>query len=173
MNKDLAQEIGRLENANLPTEHLDFLHNGTPVRIYFEGQNLPEYKTKGSSGMDLHANIDKGITLAPLGRVIIPTGIFIELPIGLEAQIRPRSGTAIKHGITLVNCVGTIDSDYRGEVGLLVINLSDSHQLIEPQERIAQMVIAEYKTINWERVNNREELNKTVRGDGGYGSTGK
>lgn len=131
---------------------------------------LPEYKTEGAAGMDLCAAIDEPIELKPLERKLIPTGMKIELEHGYEAQIRPRSGMSIKHGITLINCVGTIDEDYRGEVCVPVVNISNEPYTIEPQERIAQMVIAKYEQAKIEVVT---ELTDTVRGAGGFGSTGK
>lgn len=131
---------------------------------------LPEYKTNGAAGMDLCAAIDSPVTLKPLERALIPTGLKIELEHGYEAQIRPRSGMSIKHGITLINCVGTIDEDYRGEVCVAVVNLSNETYTIEPQERIAQMVIAKYEQAQIEVV---AELSDTARGEGGFGSTGK
>lgn len=130
---------------------------------------LPTYETPGSAGMDLRAHLDTPLTLQPLERHLIPTGLFIELPLGFEAQIRPRSGLAIKKGIGIVNAPGTIDSDYRGEIKIIVINLSDTPQTIEPGERIAQMVIARYEQISWEPT---EILSETTRGTGGFGSTG-
>ncbi len=131
---------------------------------------LPEYKTDGAAGMDLCAAIDEPIELKPLERKLIPTGFKIELEHGYEAQIRPRSGMSIKHGITLINCVGTIDEDYRGEVCVAVVNVSNEAYTIEPQERIAQMVITKYEQAKIEVV---AELTETVRGAGGFGSTGK
>ena len=131
---------------------------------------LPEYKTEGAAGMDLCAAIDEPITLKPLERTLIPTGLKIELEHGYEAQIRPRSGMSIKHGITLINCVGTIDEDYRGEVCVAVVNISNETYTIEPQERIAQMVITKYEQAELEVV---AELTATTRGAGGFGSTGK
>ncbi len=131
---------------------------------------LPEYATEGSAGMDLRANIETVKTLAPMERAIIPTGLFIELPIGFEAQIRPRSGMAFKKGLSIPNSPGTIDADYRGEVGVIVINLNTEAVTIEPGERIAQMVIAKYERISWSEV---ETLSETERGAGGFGSTGK
>lgn len=133
-------------------------------------KNLPEYKTEGAAGMDLCAAIDEPITLKPLERTLVPTGIKIELEHGYEAQVRPRSGLAIKHGISLVNCVGTIDEDYRGEVCVPVVNLSNETYTIQPQERIAQMIIARVEQAKIEVV---AELTQTVRGAGGFGSTGK
>ena len=131
---------------------------------------LPEYKTVGASGMDLCAGISEPITIKPLERKLIPTGLKIELEHGFEAQIRPRSGLSIKHGITLINCVGTIDEDYRGEIQIPVVNLSNVEYTILPDERIAQMVIAKYEQADIEVVT---ELSDTVRGEGGFGSTGK
>ena len=131
---------------------------------------VPEYATEGSAGMDLRANIEKAKTLAPMERAIIPTGLFIELPIGFEAQIRPRSGMAFKKGLSIPNSPGTIDADYRGEIGVIVINLNTEAVIIEPGERIAQIVIAKYERISWSEV---EALSETERGTGGFGSTGK
>ena len=131
---------------------------------------LPEYKTEGAAGMDLCAAISEPVTLKPLERTLIPTGLKIELEHGYEAQIRPRSGMSIKHGITLINCVGTIDEDYRGEVCVAVVNVSKEAYTIQQQERIAQMVIAKYEQATIEVVT---ELTDTVRGAGGFGSTGK
>lgn len=133
-------------------------------------KNLPEYKTDGAAGMDLCAAIETPITLNSLERALIPTGLKIELEHGYEAQIRPRSGLSIKHGISLVNCVGTIDEDYRGEVCVPVVNLSNETYTIMPQERIAQMIIAKVEQAKIEVVT---ELTETVRGEGGFGSTGK
>ena len=131
---------------------------------------LPEYATKMSAGMDLRANIDESIILKPMERVLIPTGLFIQLPQGYEAQIRPRSGLALKKGITVLNAPGTIDADYRGEIGVILINLSSEDFIIEDGERIAQMVIAKYKQAQWVEV---EELQSSERGTGGFGHTGK
>jgi dUTP pyrophosphatase len=130
---------------------------------------LPSYETMGSAGMDLRAAIGKAVELRPLERNMIPTGLFIELPNGYEAQIRPRSGLAVKKGLTLLNTPGTIDSDYRGEIKIIMVNLSDQLQVIEPGERIAQMVIAKYEQVEWELT---EELQETSRGAGGFGHTG-
>lgn len=133
-------------------------------------KSVPEYKTEGAAGMDLCAAISEPITLQPLERKLIPTGLKIELEHGYEAQIRPRSGMSIKHGITLINCVGTIDEDYRGEVCVPVVNISNEAYTIQPEERIAQMVIAKYEQAKIEVVT---ELTETERGAGGFGSTGK
>lgn len=131
---------------------------------------LPNYETPLSAGMDLRADIDEDIELGSLERKLIPTGLFIALPEGTEAQIRPRSGLAYKHGLTVLNSPGTIDADYRGEVKVLLVNLSNEPFVIKNGERIAQMVIAKHEQITWNVV---EELSKTQRGAGGFGSTGK
>ncbi len=130
---------------------------------------LPEYQTAGAAGADLHACIDEPIVLQPLERRVIPTGLAMSIPEGFEVQIRARSGMSIKHGITMVNGIGTIDADYRGEVGVLAINLSQEAFTIEPGMRIAQMVVARYEVASWNVVT---ELDETVRGAGGYGSSG-
>ena len=130
---------------------------------------LPEYKTEGSSGMDLYAAIDKEITLKPLERVLVPTGIKIEIPLEYEAQIRARSGLSVKHGITLINAVGTVDADYRGEVCVGLVNLSNEEYTIKPDDRIAQMVIAKVEKAQIEVTT---ELAESKRGEGGFGSTG-
>lgn len=129
---------------------------------------LPRYETPGSAGMDLRAHLNEPVVLAPLERALVPTGLFIELQEGYEAQIRPRSGIALKRGLTMLNSPGTIDSDYRGEIKCIVVNLSNEPQTIEPGERIAQMVVARYEQIVWEEVS---ELNASERGAGGFGST--
>ena len=134
------------------------------------GNGLPEYSTIHSAGMDLRANISEPITLKSLERVLVPTGLFIELPVGYEAQIRPRSGLALKKGITVLNTPGTIDADYRGEIGIILINLSNDEFVIEHGERICQMVIASHEHVGWEEV---EFLEDTKRGAGGFGHTGK
>jgi len=130
---------------------------------------LPNYSTIASAGMDLRANIDESISLKPLERTIIKTGIFIQLPVGFEAQVRPRSGLAFKKGITVLNSPGTVDADYRGEVGVILVNLSAEEFVIEDGERIAQMVIAKHEQADWVEV---ENLDETKRGVGGFGSTG-
>jgi dUTP pyrophosphatase len=130
---------------------------------------LPNYATPQSAGMDLRANINESITLKSLERELIPTGIFIELPQGCEAQIRPRSGLAFKHGVTVLNSPGTIDADYRGEIKVLLTNISSDEFKIEPGERIAQIVFSKHETILWKEVS---ELNETSRGAGGFGHTG-
>ena len=132
--------------------------------------DLPEYSTINSAGMDLRANIDVPVVLKPLERKLIPTGLYIELPAGFEAQIRPRSGMALKHGISVLNTPGTIDSDYRGEIGIILINLSDKEFIVNDGERICQMVISKHENIKWDLV---ESLEKTDRGAGGFGHTGK
>lgn len=131
---------------------------------------LPHYETTQSAGMDLRANLDKSITIKPLERTLVKTGIFIELPAGYEAQVRPRSGLAFKNGITVLNTPGTIDADYRGEVGVILVNLSNEDYVVKDGERVAQMVIAKHEQPSWEEV---ENLIETERGFGGFGSTGK
>jgi dUTP pyrophosphatase len=130
---------------------------------------LPNYETIASAGMDLRANISETITLQPLERAIVKTGLFIELPIGFEAQVRPRSGLAAKNGITVLNAPGTVDADYRGEIGVILVNLSNTPFTIENGERIAQLIIAKHERAEWIEV---QELTETSRGEGGFGSTG-
>lgn len=140
------------------------------VKIINKSSNpCPTYATSLSAGMDVRANIDEPITLAPLQRVLVPTGLYIALPEGYECQARPRSGLAVKHGITVLNSPGTIDADYRGELKTLLVNLSDTPFVIEPGERIAQLVVAKHEHVEWEEV---EVLDETERGEGGFGSTG-
>jgi len=134
------------------------------------GFPLPQYETAHAAGMDLRAFVENEIVIKPLQRILIPTGLYIALPIGYEAQIRPRSGLAYKHGISIVNAPGTIDADYRGEIKVLLVNLSDTDFVVNNGDRIAQMVIAKHETVSWESVT---ELNDTARGEGGYGHTGK
>lgn len=142
-----------------------------PVKIINQSENpLPAYATPGAAGMDLKASISAPVSLRPLERQLIPTGIFIELPPGYEAQVRPRSGLALKQGITCLNSPGTVDADYRGEIKVILINLSDSEQMIHPGDRIAQMVIGAVEKVEWHLV---AELNQTIRNDGGFGHTGK
>lgn len=142
-----------------------------PVKIINKSSNpLPAYATAGSAGMDLIADIPGDVTLRPMERQLIPTGIFIELPPGYEAQVRPRSGLAIRHGITCLNSPGTVDADYRGELKVILINLSDKIQIIHPGERIAQMIISSVEKVVWVPV---EVINQTVRNEGGFGHTGK
>ena len=141
------------------------------IRIVNKSTNaLPQYATLQSAGIDLRANLAEPVVLKPMERKLIPTGLFIELPEGYEAQIRPRSGLALKHGITVLNTPGTIDADYRGEIGVILINLSTEDFKIEHGERICQMVIARHEQAEWIQV---EELNETERGAGGFGHTGK
>lgn len=131
---------------------------------------LPNYETLGSAGMDLKAYFEEDIIIKPMQRLLIPTGLFIEIPIGYEGQIRPRSGLAIKHGLSLINCVGTIDSDYRGEIKIPMINLGDENFVIKNGERIAQFILSSYEIVQWKT---EEKLTDTNRGNGGFGSTGK
>lgn len=131
---------------------------------------LPNYETLGAAGMDLRANIATEVVLKPLQRAIVPTGLFIQLPMGYEAQVRPRSGMAAKFGITVLNSPGTIDADYRGEIGVILVNLSDETRSIQNGDRIAQLVIAKHERITWQEVG---VLEATERGEGGFGSTGK
>ena len=132
--------------------------------------DLPRYATPLSAGMDVRADIDEAVVLRPLERAMIPTGLYIELPAGYEMQIRPRSGLAAKHGITVLNSPGTIDADYRGEIRVILVNLSNEEFRIEAGERIAQMVVARHEQVEWEMT---EELAESERGEGGFGSTGK
>jgi dUTP pyrophosphatase len=131
---------------------------------------LPAYETALSAGMDLRANIDAPIELQPLQRALVPTGLYMALPAGYEAQVRPRSGLAAKHGLSVLNAPGTIDADYRGEVKVILVNLSNEPFVINPGERIAQMVVARYEKVEWDEV---EVLDETERGEGGFGSTGR
>ena len=137
--------------------------------INTSGQALPHYETEASAGMDLRAVLDTPIILAPLERAIIKTGLFIELPVGYEAQVRPRSGLAAKNGLTVLNAPGTIDADYRGEIGVILVNLSNDPYTVENTARIAQLVIAKHERAQWVEVT---ELSSTDRGSGGFGSTG-
>ena len=132
--------------------------------------DTPFYATEKSAGMDIKANIETPITLAPLERAMVPTGLYIALPEGTEAQIRPRSGLAAKHGVTVLNTPGTIDADYRGEIKVILVNLSNEEFVINPGERIAQMVVARYEKVEWDSV---DVLDETERGAGGFGSTGR
>ena len=131
---------------------------------------LPQYATALSAGMDLKANLSEPVILAPLERAMIPTGLFIELPKGFEAQVRPRSGLAAKHGISVLNAPGTIDADYRGEVKVILVNVSNEPFTVNPGERIAQMVVARHEKVEWQET---DQLGETARGEGGFGSTGK
>lgn len=140
------------------------------VKIINKSSNpLPSYSTSSSAGMDLRANLSEPVTLKPLERALIPTGIYIQLPQGYECQIRPRSGLALKHGISLVNTPGTIDADYRGEIGVILINLSNEPFVVNHGERICQMVVTNYSSVNWCEV---ESLEDSERGAGGFGHTG-
>lgn len=144
--------------------------NKLKVKIVNRSNNpLPSYSTSQSAGMDLRASLNEPVTLQPLERRLIPTGVYIELPVGYECQIRPRSGLALKRGLTVLNTPGTIDADYRGEVGVILVNLSAEPQAIENGERICQMVVARHETVEWESV---ETLDETERGAGGFGHTG-
>jgi dUTP pyrophosphatase len=140
------------------------------VQIINKSKHLiPSYETVLSAGMDLRANIEESITLKPLERAIVKTGLFIALPAGLEAQVRPRSGLAAKKGITVLNSPGTVDADYRGEIGVILVNLSNDNFIVQDGERVAQLVIAKHERVTWQEV---EVLNETERGAGGFGSTG-
>lgn len=140
------------------------------IKIINKSQHaLPNYETNASAGMDLRANITEAILLKPLERAIVKTGLFIELPIGYEAQVRPRSGLAAKKGITVLNSPGTVDADYRGEIGVILVNLSNEEFIVENGERIAQLIIAKHERAEWIAV---QELSETDRGEGGFGSTG-
>ena len=141
------------------------------IRIINKSKNsLPAYETAHAAGMDLRADIEATMVLQPMERKLVPTGLFMELPVGFEAQIRPRSGLAFKHGISIVNSPGTIDADYRGEIKVLLVNLSTEPFEINNGDRIAQMVVAKHETVSWSEV---DELTETSRGQGGYGHTGK
>ncbi len=133
------------------------------------GNELPAYETPNSAGMDVRAYLDEPMVLAPMQRALVPTGLRVQLPVGHEMQIRPRSGLALKHGISIVNTPGTVDADYRGEIGVILINLSDTPFTINPGDRICQMVIAPYTRVTWEET---DRLDETERGDGGFGHTG-
>ncbi len=152
-----------------PVETKEY-HRNMQIQIVNKSHHkLPQYATALSAGLDIRANLDSPITLKPLGRILVPTGLFIALPQGYEAQIRPRSGLAIKRGITVLNSPGTIDADYRGEICVILVNLSSDDFVIEDGERICQMVIARHEQAVWEEV---EVLNQTERGEGGFGHTG-
>ncbi len=140
------------------------------IKIINKSQHpLPNYETNASAGMDLRANLTESITLKPLERTLVKTGLFIELPIGYEAQVRPRSGLAYKKGITVLNSPGTVDADYRGEIGVILVNLSNEDFVIENGERIAQLIISKHERAEWQET---IELTETSRGEGGFGSTG-
>lgn len=152
-----------------PVETKEY-HRNMQIQIVNKSHHkLPQYATALSAGLDIRANLDSPITLKPLGRILVPTGLFIALPQGYEAQIRPRSGLAIKKGITVLNSPGTIDADYRGEICVILVNLSSDDFVIEDGERICQMVIARHEQAVWEEV---EVLDQTERGEGGFGHTG-
>ena len=138
--------------------------------VNHSGHELPAYKTVSSAGMDLRAVLEESISLKPLERTLVKTGLFIELPIGYEAQVRPRSGMSLKQGISVLNTPGTIDADYRGEIGVILVNLSNDNIEIQNGDRIAQLVVAKHETVQWVAVDSLEE---TERGSGGFGSTGK
>ena len=141
------------------------------VRVINQSSNpLPEYTTDGAAGMDIRANLEKSVVLQSMERFLVPTGLFIELPLGYEAQIRPRSGLAIKQGVTCLNSPGTIDSDYRGEVKVILINLSKDEQTIHPGDRIAQMIVSSVEQVKWKLV---KKIKATKRNEGGFGHTGK
>lgn len=159
-----------LHPLNKSAYALTYTHMSTIVKIINRSANdMPAYQTPQSAGMDLRANLSEAITLQPMERKLIPTGLYMELPAGYEAQVRPRSGMALKKGITVLNTPGTIDADYRGEIGIILINLSAEAVVIEPGERIAQMVIARYEQVEIEAV---EVLTETERGAGGFGHSG-
>lgn len=141
-----------------------------PVKIINRSANvLPSYATDGASGMDVRAHLNEPVTLAPLERKLIPTGLFVEIPFGYEIQVRPRSGLALKQGLTCLNSPGTIDADYRGEIGVILINLSGQDQSIQPGDRIAQLVLQKVQRVEW---NSTSELSDTIRSQGGFGHTG-
>ena len=132
--------------------------------------NLPKYETVCSAGSDVRANISEAITIKPLERVLVPTGLYVEIPQGYESQVRPRSGLSAKFGVTVLNAPGTIDADYRGEIKVILVNLSNNDYTLNPEERVAQLVLSKYERIVWQE---SETLSETVRGEGGFGSTGK
>ena len=151
--------------------HNDSLHSFMKIKIVNKSRHpLPSYSTLFSAGMDLRAHLDEPIVLVPGARVLVPTGLYISIPKGYEAQIRPRSGLALKKGISLLNTPGTIDADYRGEIGIIVVNHSQEDFVINDGERIAQMVVARYETVEWEPC---DSLDETARGAGGFGHTGQ
>ena len=143
------------------------------VKIYSKSGELPRYETENSAGLDLRALLDEPMIIKPMERVLIPTGFFLEIPNGFEGQVRARSGLSIKHGLTMVNGVGTVDSDYRGELKVPMINLGSEEFKVESGDRIAQIVFAKYETVSFEAVSSTEELEKTERGAGGFGHTGR
>ena len=143
------------------------------VKIYSKSGKIPKYETENSAGLDLRALLDKPMIIKPMERVLVPTGIFLEIPSGFECQVRARSGLSIKYGLTMVNGVGTVDSDYRGELKVPMINLGSEEFKVESGDRIAQIVFAKYETVSFEAVDSTEELEKTERGAGGFGHTGR
>ena len=145
----------------------------TCVKIYAKSGEIPKYETENSAGLDLRALLDKPMIIKPMERVLIPTGIFLEIPNGFEGQVRARSGLSIKYGLTMVNGVGTVDSDYRGELKVPMINLGSEEFKVESGDRIAQIVFAKYETVSFESVDSTEDLEKTERGTGGFGHTGR
>lgn len=156
---------------HFPLTHYLCRMSSIQIRIINKSENnLPEYATTGSSGMDIRADLSEALTLQPLQRTLIPTGLFLEIPVGYEAQIRPRSGLAIKQGLTCLNTPGTIDADYRGEIKIILINLSNEPQVIQRGDRVAQMVIQKVEQVIWQQV---EVLEETERSAGGFGHTGK
>ena len=138
--------------------------------INHSSHQLPAYATEGASGMDIRANLEGGLTLLPMQRILVPTGIFIEIPMGFEAQVRPRSGLALKQGITCLNTPGTIDADYRGEIKVILVNLSGEDQVIENGDRIAQLVFQKVERVDWDEVSS---ISESTRNEGGFGHTGK
>lgn len=143
------------------------------VKIYSKSGEIPRYETENSAGLDLRALLDEPMIIKPMERVLVPTGIFLEIPNGFEGQVRARSGLSIKYGLTMVNGVGTVDSDYRGELKVPMINLGSEEFKVESGDRIAQIVFAKYETVSFESVNSTEDLEKTERGAGGFGHTGR
>lgn len=164
------EKYGNMTNNVMDQE---FIPLRMAVKIFFEDMSIPmpEYKTKGASGMDLCAKLDEDVTINPLQRVLIPTGVYVEIPIGYEIQIRPRSGLSYKEGLTAI--LGTIDSDYRGQLFVNLANLSDQPKTVKRGDRIAQIVLQKVDFINWIPVDSKEDLIQTDRGNGGFGSTGK
>lgn len=143
------------------------------VKIYSKSGEIPRYETENSAGLDLRALLDEPMIIKPMERVLVPTGVFLEIPNGFEGQVRARSGLSIKYGLTMVNGVGTVDSDYRGELKVPMINLGSEEFKVESGDRIAQIVFAKYETVSFESVNSTEDLEKTERGTGGFGHTGR
>lgn len=145
----------------------------TSVKIFSKSGKVPKYETENSAGLDLRALLDEPMTIKPMERVLIPTGIYLEIPRGFEGQVRARSGLSIKYGLTMVNGIGTVDSDYRGELKIPMINLGSEEFKVESGDRIAQIVFARYETVNFVPVNSHDKLEKTERGTGGFGHTGR